>query len=1003
MKKWLPAKKWLAWALVAAMLFGESGVVTAAEAGSAQDSYLIETELSSESEAAEEAVLEPTGGDSEEVSEAEAEEMTSEAEESTEEAIPEAEESTEETVPEAEENTEETIPEVEENTEEMPSEAEEPVETIPEPEVTSSEILLTEDNIATVKACGSDGILYSGVTYLSAATVLGFDADTREAYRIMCDEIARDKQAGEGIRDAVFFTDKNGDLGGSYFVPNILVSGENEEKYSQEPGVGFGVTILRDTEIEGNSVTEIIEKARYSAENYSLSDSVAVTEQDIEAIQDDSVSFDTYYANEDFFKNQLSNDTEKKIYDAAKAKMVKGSSNSTPLTVPSTIGAANISNALSALQDAYPLSFEWADRTTETGGWSFKYRYKGGSLSGTLSMTKSKHYSSGLVSSAKKQAQKLTKEAYQYAETNYPNAPTYGIIKYFDDWICANNYYNYVGLGETSADMKSKEYYYCHSSIGILLKGYGVCESYALAMNRLLDEAGIPSMVVYGTGGGGGHAWNYVLMPDGKWYMLDSTWNDSSKDGVSSTGSYFLSAADSEHVADGKRFGSGKTFTYPALASSKYSASTNETITLNNTQLVLAKGKKAQLSVNTTYYSDYNYSWTSGDVKVAKVDAKGNVTAVGPGVTYILFKLAGKMIPCTVCVYQFDSLQFSNNKTSYTLEYGNPDTVFNASDLQTITLNVVQKGDSTMTAAAIQAANGLEAPTATSSNTKIATVSSCTLSGNTITLKVQPVAKGSAKVNVSFGGKKATLTLRVGDALQAGWFENLPITSTEYTGKAIKPKVTASASMPKGVKYKVTYANNVNAGTATVSISGTGSYAGTITKTFQITPRDFSVSEFVSCTKSKVYTGKENPAVTVVKWNGKKLKAGTDYTVTYNNSATAPVNTGTYTVKVVGTGNYKGSISTSFTYEIMKAPITKLKVTCPSSVKYNGTNVTPAVTVKIGSAVISSENYTLTWQNAEGKTVPLIEKGKYTLIVTPKGNVEPTAKKTEIRKTVTVK
>ena len=55
---------------------------------------------------------------------------------------------------------------------------------------------------------------------------------------------------------------------------------------------------------------------------------------------------------------------------------------------------------------------------------------------------------------------------------------------------------------------KTAEYFYCHSCYGILLKGYGVCQSYALAMTRLLDAAGIRNMYVVGTGNGGGHAWN---------------------------------------------------------------------------------------------------------------------------------------------------------------------------------------------------------------------------------------------------------------------------------------------------------------------------------------------------------------------------------------------------------------------------------------------------------------------------------------------------------------
>lgn len=1045
MKKQLSVKKMVAWMLTAAMLFTESGVVSAAENASAEENYALQTELVyesgeeafsesedaseveevSESEESSESEKIPDG--SEETDEIEASgESTAESEESSEgEAVTEGEnpaesdEPSEESTAEGEESSEESSAESEVPSGEEPSEGdpstesgETPGESDAVPEESSAEVSETEEAFAkpattgdqSLKACGSDGILYSGVSYLSAATVLGFDADTREAYLRLCDEIAQWKQNGDAVSDIVLFTDKNGDLGFSYFITNeyFSVEGVQEEQdaIGDEDSNGTGVTILR-----GTDARDVLEKAAdeseltvAAGENLSLADSVAVAEETFETDELEQESFNTYYSNENYFRNQLTS-VEKSIYDAAKAKMVKGSSNSFSFKTTTKPSSANICNALSAIQDAYPSSFEWVERGA--GGANTSGYLRGGTWELTTTIKKSKHYSSSLISSAKKKVKTLVDEAYAYAEKSYPNAPAYGIIKYFDAWICANNYYNNVGLGSTTQDLKSKEFYYCHSSVGILLKGYGVCESYALAMNRLLDEAGIPSMVVYGTGNGGGHAWNYVQMPNGSWYMLDSTWNDA---GASSNGGYLLTAADTSHVATGARYTLGSKFTYPTLASSKYAAA-NEAIGLSASQLVLSKSKKQQLTM-ASYYSRFQYTWESSDPKVAKVDAKGKVTAVAPGKASITLKIAGKKTTCTVYVYQWDGLQFqTNQKATLTSLFGNANTTFDSADLQTYYINVNQK-NATLTASQILSnTTGMAAPKATTNNAKVAKVSSCTLSGNIITLKVQPLKVGTAKINVSFGGKKATLNLKVTQSLQSSWFNALPITSTEYTGKAIKPKVTASASMPKGVKYKVSYKNNINAGTATVAITGTGSYSGTIEKTFQITARDFSKANFVSCTSSKTYTGKANPATTVVKWGGKKLKAGVDYVVYYNNGTIVPVNAGTYTVKVVGKGNYAGTLTKTFTYTINKAPITSLKVTCPSTVKYNnGAAVTPTVTVKIGSTVISSSNYTLQWKNASGTVVTsLTEKGKYTLTITPKGNVAATAKKKVITKTVTVK
>ena len=56
------------------------------------------------------------------------------------------------------------------------------------------------------------------------------------------------------------------------------------------------------------------------------------------------------------------------------------------------------------------------------------------------------------------------------------------------------------------------------------------------------------------------------------------------------------------------------------------------------------------------------------------------------------------------------------------------------------------------------------------------------------------------------------------------------------------------------------------------------------------------------------YTGSEiEPAITV-KCNGKTLKKGTDYTVSYSNNKEP----GTSTIKVTGKGKYKGSVKTTF-------------------------------------------------------------------------------------------
>lgn len=66
---------------------------------------------------------------------------------------------------------------------------------------------------------------------------------------------------------------------------------------------------------------------------------------------------------------------------------------------------------------------------------------------------------------------------------------------------------------------------YYHAVTGALLKKYGnkgVCEAYAWLFDIICKANGIPCVTLEG----GGHAWNYVQMEDGKWYLVDTTKDD---------------------------------------------------------------------------------------------------------------------------------------------------------------------------------------------------------------------------------------------------------------------------------------------------------------------------------------------------------------------------------------------------------------------------------------------------------------------------------------------
>lgn len=69
-------------------------------------------------------------------------------------------------------------------------------------------------------------------------------------------------------------------------------------------------------------------------------------------------------------------------------------------------------------------------------------------------------------------------------------------------------------------------YDYAWEPEGVLLKGKGVCASYAAAFQLLASQSELESVYVTGDAAGGKHAWNYVKI-GGQWKVVDPTWNDS--------------------------------------------------------------------------------------------------------------------------------------------------------------------------------------------------------------------------------------------------------------------------------------------------------------------------------------------------------------------------------------------------------------------------------------------------------------------------------------------
>ena len=206
-------------------------------------------------------------------------------------------------------------------------------------------------------------------------------------------------------------------------------------------------------------------------------------------------------------------------------------------------------------------------------------------------------------------------------------------------------------------------------------------------------------------------------------------------------------------------------------------------------------------------------------------------------------------------------------------------------------------------------------------------------------------------------------------------------TSYDYDGSEKCPIVTVkydNQTVTSG--YRISYENNINAGTAYAVITGTGKYIGTVKKTFTITPKSIKLTDITLSSTSYTYNGSsKTPAVTVTDGT-KTLVSGTDYSVKYTNN----INTGTAKVTVTGAGNYKDSVEKTFTIDQKSLSNAEVNLSSSSYV-FNGKAKKPTVTVTLGTkTLISGTDYSVKYTNN-------INAGTAKVTVTGTGNYKDSA------------
>ena len=173
--------------------------------------------------------------------------------------------------------------------------------------------------------------------------------------------------------------------------------------------------------------------------------------------------------------------------------------------------------------------------------------------------------------------------------------------------------------------------------------------------------------------------------------------------------------------------------------------------------------------------------------------------------------------------------------------------------------------------------------------------------------------RGKGSVTINFTGNFSgsiteTFTIQRGNEL-SNYTVYIPnIADQAYTGTYVKPyvsvyyggptAVTARTLLTEGVHYTLSYTSNINAGTATVTVTGKGAYSGTVTKNFNI-KYNLSNATVTTTPATYAYDGRiKQPAVTVK--IGYVTVPASDYIVTYSNNLKVGTATATVTAKTYG-------------------------------------------------------------------------------------------------------
>ncbi|UKK59469.1 hypothetical protein L6470_00205 [Prevotella communis] len=234
------------------------------------------------------------------------------------------------------------------------------------------------------------------------------------------------------------------------------------------------------------------------------------------------------------------------------------------------------------------------------------------------------------------------------------------------------------------------------------------------------------------------------------------------------------------------------------------------------------------------------------------------------------------------------------------------------------------------------------------------------------------------------GNFKGSVTAQFNIVADAEAVFDMTLDPTEYVydGTEKKPTVTVkdgSAVLVEGTDYTLTYANNINAGTAKVTATGKGNYACTKTVEYTIKKADVTMTA-PEAKANLVYNAQAQALVAAGTVQGGEMQYASDGE---NFSTTLPTGTDAkeYTVsyKVVGDQNHNDVAPQTIKVTIAQAALTAATLK-ETNLVYNQQDQTALVaSVSAGTLTVPEGSYEVTGN--KGTNV-----GTYTATITGKGN-----------------